>query len=159
MTKFKFAEQFVKHTRHVSYSERIAVLRVLRGLKDKDYFIDGDFIGEIEGDQAIVSWPGDALSFDAELVQDESDQGSGTTDDKTAEETTSETDADSEETESGDPFQEISGVGADTARALREHGFETLEDIDSADATDLEEVTGVGPATAEQIKANVEELI
>ncbi|WP_324663935.1 50S ribosomal protein L32e [Haloarcula sediminis] len=50
---------------------------------------------------------------------------------------------------------DISGVGDAKADALREAGFETVEDIRAADQSELAEANGVGNALAARIKADV----
>lgn len=53
---------------------------------------------------------------------------------------------------------DLAGVGPAKADALREAGFETLDDVRKASEEDLTEVSGVGPALAEKIKGSVNEL-
>jgi len=50
---------------------------------------------------------------------------------------------------------DISGVGDSKAEALREAGFETVDDIRAADQSALTEASGVGNALAARIKADV----
>ena len=50
---------------------------------------------------------------------------------------------------------DISGVGDSKADALREAGFETVEDIRGADQSELTEAQGVGNALAARIKADI----
>ena len=60
--------------------------------------------------------------------------------------------------ESNDEFEEltdISGVGDAKADALREAGFETVEDVRRAEQSELAEAEGVGNALAARIKADV----
>jgi len=52
-------------------------------------------------------------------------------------------------------LEDISGVGASKAEALREAGYETVEDVKAASQDDLAEVDGVGNALAARIKADV----
>lgn len=52
-------------------------------------------------------------------------------------------------------LSDISGVGDETADALREAGFESIADIEAASQDDLEEVEGIGTALAARIKAAV----
>jgi len=59
--------------------------------------------------------------------------------------------ADDEYTE----LTDISGVGDAKAEALREAGFETVEDVRLADQSELAEADGVGNALAARIKADV----
>lgn len=52
-------------------------------------------------------------------------------------------------------LEDISGVGSSKAEALREAGFESVEDVAAADQDDLAEVEGIGNALAARIKADV----
>ncbi|GAB7091365.1 50S ribosomal protein L32e [Halorubrum luteum] len=52
-------------------------------------------------------------------------------------------------------LEEISGVGPSKAEALREAGYETVEDVKAASQSELSEVDGVGNALAARIKADV----
>ncbi|MWV39200.1 50S ribosomal protein L32e [Natrialba sp. INN-245] len=55
-------------------------------------------------------------------------------------------------------LEDISGVGASKADALREAGFESIEDVKEADQDDLAEAEGIGNALAARIKADVGDL-
>ena len=55
-------------------------------------------------------------------------------------------------------LEDISGVGASKAEALRDAGFESIEDVKEADQDDLAEAEGVGNALAARIKADVGDL-
>ena len=50
---------------------------------------------------------------------------------------------------------DISGVGDAKAEALRDAGFETVDDIRAASQSELAEAKGVGNALAARIKADV----
>ncbi|OYR42248.1 MULTISPECIES: 50S ribosomal protein L32e [unclassified Halorubrum] len=52
-------------------------------------------------------------------------------------------------------LEDISGVGPSKADALREAGYETVEDVKAASQSELSEVDGVGNALAARIKADV----
>ncbi|MEZ3115174.1 50S ribosomal protein L32e [Halobaculum sp. MBLA0147] len=52
-------------------------------------------------------------------------------------------------------LEDISGVGSSKADALREAGYETVEDVKAAAQSELAEVDGVGNALAARIKADV----
>ncbi len=52
-------------------------------------------------------------------------------------------------------LEDISGVGAKKAEALREAGYETVEDVKAASQAELGEVDGIGNALAARIKADV----
>lgn len=53
-------------------------------------------------------------------------------------------------------FEDIPGIGPETARNLRRHGFVTVVDVDSASDDELSSVAGVGPDALEKIRAAVE---
>ena len=55
-------------------------------------------------------------------------------------------------------LEDISGVGAAKADALRESGYETVEDVAAATPEELAEVSGIGTALAARIKADVGDL-
>lgn len=55
-------------------------------------------------------------------------------------------------------LEDISGVGQAKAEALREAGFETVDDVRQATRDELAEVEGIGNALAARIKADVGEL-
>ncbi|WP_372479309.1 50S ribosomal protein L32e [Halomicrobium sp. HM KBTZ05] len=69
---------------------------------------------------------------------------------------------DEDATEQGDDelteLTDISGVGDSKAAALREAGFETVDDVRGADQSQLADVSGVGNALAARIKADVGSL-
>ncbi|WP_435197055.1 50S ribosomal protein L32e [Natronomonas sp. EA1] len=52
-------------------------------------------------------------------------------------------------------LEEIGGVGPAKADALREAGFETVEDVKAASQSELADVEGIGNALAARIKADV----
>lgn len=52
-------------------------------------------------------------------------------------------------------LEEISGVGASKAEALREAGYESVEDVKAASQDELSDVEGIGNALAARIKADV----
>jgi large subunit ribosomal protein L32e len=55
-------------------------------------------------------------------------------------------------------LEDISGVGASKADALRDAGFDTVDDVKAASQSDLSEVEGIGNALAARIKASVGDL-
>ena len=77
---------------------------------------------------------------------------------------TEEADVDAEEAETEDAeegpetLEDISGVGASKAEALREAGYESVTDVKEASQDELAEVDGVGMALAARIKADVGDL-
>ncbi|WP_247001584.1 50S ribosomal protein L32e [Halosolutus gelatinilyticus] len=66
--------------------------------------------------------------------------------------------ADEDQSDEPQELEDISGVGASKAEALREAGFESIEDIKEADQDDLAEAEGIGNALAARIKADVGDL-
>ncbi|ELZ78341.1 50S ribosomal protein L32e [Haloferax larsenii] len=52
-------------------------------------------------------------------------------------------------------LEDISGVGPSKADALREAGFESVDDVQAASQSELAEVDGIGNALAARIKADV----
>ncbi|WP_135853196.1 50S ribosomal protein L32e [Halorussus salinus] len=52
-------------------------------------------------------------------------------------------------------LEDVSGVGPSKADALREAGFESVQDVKAASQDDLAEVEGIGNALAARIKADV----
>lgn len=55
-------------------------------------------------------------------------------------------------------IEDISGVGASKAEALREAGYETVADVAAATREELADVEGIGNALAARIKADVDDL-
>ena len=55
-------------------------------------------------------------------------------------------------------LEDISGVGPSKADALREAGYESIEDVKAASQGELSEVDGIGNALAARIKAGVGDL-
>jgi large subunit ribosomal protein L32e len=76
------------------------------------------------------------------------------TDDEEVEADVEETAAESDSEELAD-LEEISGVGPSKAEALREAGYETVEDVKAASQSELADVDGIGNALAARIKADV----
>jgi|GEM_PF-53401 len=62
------------------------------------------------------------------------------------------------ESEGPEDLEDIDGVGASTASALRDAGFETVAAVAAADEDDLTEAEGVGSALAARIVADVGEV-
>ena len=52
-------------------------------------------------------------------------------------------------------LEDISGVGPSKADALRDAGYETIEDLQASSQSELAEVEGIGNALAARIKADV----
>lgn len=53
---------------------------------------------------------------------------------------------------------DISGIGPSTIKAMLEVGIEDIETVKAASVDELEEIEGIGSATAEKIKAQAEEI-
>jgi len=85
---------------------------------------------------------------DAETGTDATEEAA----DADAEETAADADAEEEEYED---LTDISGVGPAKADALREAGYETVDDVRRASQSDLADVSGIGNALAARIKADV----
>ncbi|WP_380674882.1 50S ribosomal protein L32e [Salinigranum sp. GCM10025319] len=68
-----------------------------------------------------------------------------------------ETDADAESADEDEiqDLEDISGVGPSKAEALREAGYESVEDVKAASQSELADVNGIGNALAARIKADV----
>ncbi|MDF9744292.1 50S ribosomal protein L32e [Natrinema salsiterrestre] len=66
--------------------------------------------------------------------------------------------ADDQSNDEPQDLEDISGVGASKADALRDAGFESIQDVKEADQGDLAEAEGVGNALAARIKADVGDL-
>ncbi|QSW99180.1 50S ribosomal protein L32e [Haloterrigena alkaliphila] len=66
--------------------------------------------------------------------------------------------ADEDTADETQELEDISGVGASKADALRDAGFESIEDVKEADQDDLAEAEGIGNALAARIKADVGDL-
>ncbi|ELY86722.1 50S ribosomal protein L32e [Natrinema altunense] len=66
--------------------------------------------------------------------------------------------ADDQSNDEPQELEDISGVGASKADALRDAGFESIQDVKEADQDDLAEADGVGNALAARIKADVGDL-
>ncbi|WP_254863349.1 50S ribosomal protein L32e [Halovivax gelatinilyticus] len=75
-------------------------------------------------------------------------------------ESVDETEADDDSTDADAPegLEDISGVGASKADALRDAGFETVDDVKEASQDALADVDGIGMALAARIKADVGDL-
>ncbi|MFC4357292.1 50S ribosomal protein L32e [Halobium salinum] len=62
---------------------------------------------------------------------------------------------DEDEDEGPEDLEDISGVGPSKADALREAGYESVEDVKAASQSELADVEGIGNALAARIKADV----
>ncbi|RQG91356.1 50S ribosomal protein L32e [Natrarchaeobius halalkaliphilus] len=67
-------------------------------------------------------------------------------------------DVDATDDDDQQELEDISGVGASKADALRDAGFESIEDVKEADQDELAEADGIGNALAARIKADVGDL-
>jgi large subunit ribosomal protein L32e len=55
-------------------------------------------------------------------------------------------------------LEDISGVGESKAEAMRESGYDSVEDVKAASQDDLSQIDGIGNALAARIKASVGDL-
>ncbi|WP_394348682.1 50S ribosomal protein L32e [Halovivax sp.] len=95
---------------------------------------------------------------DAEEAETE-DAEEAETEDAEEAETEDAEEAETEDAEEGpETLEDISGVGASKAEALREAGYESVTDVKEASQDELAEVDGVGMALAARIKADVGDL-
>ncbi|GAA0278078.1 50S ribosomal protein L32e [Halobacterium noricense] len=60
-----------------------------------------------------------------------------------------------ENNDTPETLEDISGVGPSKAEALREAGYDTVEDMRAASQSELADVSGIGNALAARIKADV----
>jgi large subunit ribosomal protein L32e len=60
-----------------------------------------------------------------------------------------------EDTDAPEELENVSGVGPSKAEALRDAGYESVEDVQAASQGELADVDGVGNALAARIKADV----
>ncbi|GAB3687022.1 hypothetical protein GCM10028857_19690 [Salinarchaeum chitinilyticum] len=95
----------------------------------------------------------DVESDEEDSAASDSDADEAEESDAAAEEA-SEADAEPEDRD----LEDISGVGASKADALREAGYTTIDDVRGASQSDLSGVEGVGNALAARIKADVGDL-
>ena len=117
-------------------------------LTEAGYESVADLEAADQDDLAAVEGVGDALAARIKADVDDLDVDEEA-DDESA-------DAESEASdETPDDLSDVSGVGEGKAEALREAGFETVEDLRNAEQSDLTAVEGVGNALAARIKADV----
>lgn len=74
------------------------------------------------------------------------------------EEQSEEEEAESDDESEHESLEDISGVGPSKADALREAGFESIDDVREASQSELSEVDGIGHALAARMKADVGDL-
>src|SRR6056297_1519265 len=55
-------------------------------------------------------------------------------------------------------LEDVSGVGPSKADALRDAGYESVEDVKAASQSELADVDGIGNALAARVKADVGDL-
>jgi large subunit ribosomal protein L32e len=60
-----------------------------------------------------------------------------------------------DEEDTPEELEDVSGVGPSKAEALRDAGYESIEDVQAASQSELADVDGVGNALAARIKADV----
>lgn len=106
---------------------------------------------EIENEQTEDESTEDEQTEDDETETEETEAAQEDTTDETA------TPSQDEEADADDAVEltDISGVGDAKADALREAGFNTVEDVKAAEQSELADVEGIGNALAARIKADV----
>ena len=90
---------------------------------------------------------------DAEESVDESEKVDA--DETDAVDATEEVDTEEDADDALETLEDISGVGASKADALREAGYESIDDVKAASQSELSDVDDVGNALAARIKADV----
>ncbi len=126
-------------------------------LTDAGYETVGDIRQATQDELTEIEGIGNALA-----ARIKADVGEVDVDDTAEPADTSEDDTDEQAAESAEQvledLEDISGVGASKADALREAGYETVEDVAAASREELAEIEGIGNALAARIKADVDEL-
>ena len=112
---------------------------------------------EIE-DEAAETEAEEAQADEVEAEAAEIDDADETESEDSAAETDEVETEDSTATDGPEELEDISGVGASKADALREAGYESVTDVKEASQDELAEVDGVGMALAARIKADVGDL-
>lgn len=110
-------------------------------------------VGSLEVDEEAES-----VEEAASDADDTESEAAETDEDELAEEETDEdepTEEDETEEDVARELDDISGVGPSKADALREAGYETIEDLQASSQSELAEVEGIGNALAARIKADV----
>jgi large subunit ribosomal protein L32e len=110
-------------------------------------------VEEHEADADAAEAEADAETADADAADEAADAADETAAD--AEESADEADAGAADEDEFTDLTDISGVGESKADALRDAGYETVDDVRRASQDDLAEVDGVGMALAARIKADV----
>jgi large subunit ribosomal protein L32e len=122
-----------------------------------------DDLSEVEGigNALATRIKDDVGELDVEESVDEADDDSDATEveesDASDESEEAASDA-SDEAEEDRDLEDISGVGASKADALREAGYSTIQEVRAADQSELSAVEGIGNALAARIKADVGDL-
>ncbi len=100
----------------------------------------------------------DAQTDDEQPAEETEAEDVEADDDVTAEADEAETEDEEADDDTPTELTDISGVGDSKADALRDAGYETVDDIRTASQDDLADVDGVGMALAARIKADVGDL-
>jgi large subunit ribosomal protein L32e len=129
---------------------------------DEERTDETDAVDETEETDAVDATEETEVDADAESEADvdaeaaEADADAESEADADAE--AAEADADADEADEADEatdLEGISGVGPSKADALREAGYESVQDVKAASQAELSEVDGIGNALAARIKADV----
>ena len=113
--------------------------------------VENDEVEETEADE--VEETEDVDEVDEVEATDEVDETEAEAVDEAEE--TEDTDDSNDDEEEFASLEDISGVGASKADALRAAGYESIDDVKAASQSELSEVDGVGNALAARIKADV----
>lgn len=100
--------------------------------------------------------PGRKAKHKADALTEALDLLGGAADDSTAPDGENVTDGDDGSEEAEVQFEEIAGIGPETARRLRMQGFVTASDVRKASDEDVLAVSGVGPESLTRIRAFIE---
>jgi large subunit ribosomal protein L32e len=112
-------------------------------------------VGSVEIDEAVETDDETTESEDVETDDETTESEAVETGDEPAESEDAAAAAEDEDAEPIEELTDIGGVGEPKAEALREAGFETIEDVRGASQDDLASVDEVGMALAARIKADV----
>ena len=111
--------------------------------------IDDEPEGEVEEESAAAEDEQAEVDEEEPAAEDEADEAE--------EEEAEDEEVEGAEEDEDEPsaLEDISGVGPSKADALREAGYESIEDLQAASQSELAEIEGIGNALAARIKADV----
>ena len=123
--------------------------------------VDEETDAEVEEEPEAETEDADADVDESEADADEADTDVDGTEGTDADEAdVEETDVEESEPEDEGPsgLEDIAGVGASKADALREAGYDSLDAVRGASQSELADVEGIGNALAARVKADVGDL-